>query len=157
LDPKNYVIVMVGDAKDIEPQLKKEQWRYEKVSFTDPITAEVKEPAAPVDPKALTAAKALLDQAVAAKGGKAKLDASKTLKLHATGTTTIQGRALPVEIDRVFVVPDKMRIDAEIAKQVKVIVAVDGKAGWQSSPDQSGQVALSDMTAKDMGPIDFER
>ena len=40
LDAKNYVIVMVGDAKDIEPQLQKAGWRYEKVSFTDPVAKE---------------------------------------------------------------------------------------------------------------------
>ena len=49
LDPKAYVIVMVGDAKDLEPQLKKAGWRYEKVAFTDPITPEIKAPEAPVD------------------------------------------------------------------------------------------------------------
>ena len=32
--PRTYVIVMVGDAKDLEPQLKKAGWRYEKVAFT---------------------------------------------------------------------------------------------------------------------------
>src|ERR1044071_6523837 len=49
LDPKNYVVVLVGDAKDIEPQLAKAGWRYEKVSYADPVTKEIKEPEAPTD------------------------------------------------------------------------------------------------------------
>jgi hypothetical protein len=34
----------VSDAKDLEPQLKKEGWRYEKVAYTDPITLPVRPP-----------------------------------------------------------------------------------------------------------------
>ena len=43
IDPKNYVIVMVGDAKDLEPQLRREGWRFERVAFTEPITPEMKD------------------------------------------------------------------------------------------------------------------
>src|SRR5213075_1166485 len=49
LDPRSFVIVMVGDAKDLEPQLKKEGWKYQKVSFTDPITPPTEVPDAPID------------------------------------------------------------------------------------------------------------
>jgi zinc protease len=157
LDPKNYVIVMVGDAKDIEPQLKKEGWRYEKVAFTDPITVEPKQPEAPVDPKAAQAAKKLVDEALVAKGGRTKLAAIKGLRMTATGTTVIQGQQYPVDIERVFVVPDKMRIDATIAQRVKVVVGVDGRAGWQLAPTQTGGAQLADITGKDMIAIDFER
>ena len=157
LDPKNYAIVMVGDAKDIEPQLKKEGWRYEKVAFTDPITVGPKQVEVVVDPKAAQAAKQLLDEALVAKGGKAKLAAIKGMRMTATGTTTINGQQYPVEIERVFLLPDKMRIDATIAKQVKVIVGVDGRVGWQLAPTQTGPVQLSEITGKDMLAIDFER
>ena len=160
LDPLDYVIVMVGDAKDLEPQLKKEGWRYEKVSFTDPISPEVKAPEAPVDAKAIKAAHDVIDQAIAAKGGKAKLAALKSLRLHATGTTTVQGHALPVDIERVFVLPDKMRIDAHIttpARKLDVIVSVSGKGGWQQQPDQTGADKVVDLQPQDMATIDFER
>lgn len=156
LDPKNYVVVMVGDAKDIEPQLQKAGWRYEKVGFNEPITPEVKQPDAPVDAKSLAAARQLLTEAVKAKGGAAKLAAIKSLRMMATGTTTIQGQNLPVEIERVFVVPDKMRIDATLAKQFKVIVGVDGKAGWQQAPTQTGQSQLTSFTGQDMLQAQFE-
>jgi len=160
LNPRDYVIVLVGAAKDLEPQLKKEGWRYEKVAYTDPITPETKAPEAPADPKAIKAAKELVDQAVAAKGGKAKLEAIKALKMSAKGTTTIQGHALPVEIDRVFVLPDKMRIDATIhapGQDLKVIVSTNGKGGWQSQPDQTGKNQIADLAERDMDTVEFER
>jgi zinc protease len=156
LDPKNYVIVMVGDAKDLEPQLEKAGWRFEKVAFAEPITKEIKEPPPPVDAKSVAASRQLLAEALQAKGGKAKLGAIKSLRLIATGTTRIQGQTLPVEIERVFVVPDKMRIDATLAKQFKVIVGVDGKSGWQQAPTQSGQTQTVDFQGNDVTQAQFE-
>jgi hypothetical protein len=75
----------------------------------------------------------------------------------ANGTTTIQGQSLPVEIDRELVMPDKMRIDATIAKQLKVTVAIDGKTGWEVAPDQkTGKPGLMDLTGNDMAAAQFE-
>jgi predicted Zn-dependent peptidase len=158
LDPKNYVIVMVGDAKDLEPQLAKAGWRYEKVSYTDPVTKPVEEPAAPivVDAKALAATRQILAEAVKAKGGEKKLAAVKGVRMLATGTTTIQGQSLPVEIERVFVMPDKMYIDATLAKQFKVTVGLDGKAGWQAAPTQDGGQQIVEFKGKDIDQALFE-
>jgi zinc protease len=151
LDPKNYVIVMVGDAKDLEPQLEKAGWRYEKVSYTEPVTKELKQPevaATPADPKTLAASRQIVAEALAAKGGK-KLASLKSLRMAAKGTTKIQGQQLPVEIERVLVLPDKMRIDASIAQQFKVIVGVDGKSGWQQQPDQTGKPQTMEFKTKE--------
>jgi len=155
LDPKNYVIVMVGDAKDLEPQLKKEGWRYEKVAFNDVITPEPKEAAPVAVAKDLAAAKKVVADALAAKGGK-KVGGYKTMRTTASGTTTIQGQSLPVDIEREVVMPDKMRIDATIAKQMKVIVAIDGKTGWEVAPDKTGKPALVDLAGNDMAAAQFE-
>jgi zinc protease len=158
IDPRNYVIVLVGDAKDVEPQLKKEGWRYEKVAFTDPISPEVRAPEAPADPKAVAAAKKLIDEAVAAKGGKARLAAVHAMRLLANGSTTVRTQSLPVDIDRVFVVPDKMRIDATLAGKIKITVAVNGRTGWQQQPNpQTGTIELTEMTDQDLATVDFER
>ena len=158
LDPRSYVIVMVGDAKDLEPQLKKEGWKYQKVSFTDPITPPIAVPEAPVDPKVRAAALKIVDAAIAAKGGRAKLAAIKAIKMVATGTTTIQGQTVPVEIERTVMLPDKLRIDATLMGRVKVIVGVDGRKGWQLAPDPTGQkIQLTDIGAADFASIDFER
>jgi hypothetical protein len=51
-----------------------------------------------------------------------------------------------------------MRIDATLAQRVKVIVAVDGKKGWQVAPDQTGQkMQIGDLGPQDIQSIDFER
>lgn len=156
LDPKNYVVVMVGDAKDLEPQLEKAGWRFEKVTFAEPITKEVKAPETPVDPKSLAASRQVLTEAVAAKGGRAKLAAIKAMRMVANGTTKIQGQELPVQIERVFVLPDKMRIDATLANQFKVIVGVDGKTGWQQAPTQQGTMQTVEFKGKDIEQAQFE-
>jgi zinc protease len=125
LDPKNYVIVMVGDAKELEPELQKAGWHYEKVSAASPVTPV---PSRPADPKAVAAAQKTIADALAAKGGKAKIAAIKSLRETATGT--IQGT--PVQVERVFVAPDKLHIEAVIGGKAKVDVGVNGKTAWQS-------------------------
>jgi zinc protease len=159
LDPHDYVIVMVGDAKDLEPQLKKEGWHYEKVTFSDPITPEIHETAPPADAKAVAAAKKLLDDALAAKGGK-KIAAMKSFHWSASGTTMIGTQSVPVDVERTFVVPDKMRIDATLqlpGRKVPVIIALDGKTGWNQQPTQNGPSEVGDLQGVELGAIDFER
>ncbi len=158
LDPRAYVVVMVGDAKDLEPQLKKEGWRYEKVSFTDPVTPEVKGPAPVISAAAMTAARNVIDEALTAKGGKAKLATIKALKMVANGSTTYGPQTMPVDTERTFVVPDKIRIDATLMGKVKVVIGVVGKTGWQVGPDpQSGKSVIADIGGADVAAIDFER
>jgi zinc protease len=163
LDPKAYVIVMVGDAKDLEPLLKNEGWRYEKVAFTDPITAPMVQPELPIDPKAAAAARKLVDDAIAAKGGKARLAALKSFKLVADGSTTAGGQNMPVQISRVFAFPDKMRIDATFKppgapKPVVVSVGLSGATGWQRGTDpKTGQDIVADIKGVGLATADFER
>ena len=163
LDPKAYVVVMVGDAKDLEPQLKNEGWRYEKVAFNAPITVPLAEPDQPVDPKAVVAARKLIDEALAVKGGKAKLAGLKGIKMIAAGQTTIQGQSVPLEVVRTFAFPDKMRIDATIKppgspRDIVVSIGVAGDAGWQRGPDpKTGEYAVAEIKGDSLATIDFER
>jgi zinc protease len=158
LDPKDYVVVMVGDAKDLEPLLKQAGWRYEKVAFTDPVSPEAPRVEAPVDPKAAAAARRLVDEAIAAKGGKAKLAAIKAFKMTAAGETTMGPQTVKVETERTFVLPDKMRIDATLVGLGKVVIGVDGKKGWQQAPNpKTGKTMIVDIGAADLMQIEFER
>jgi zinc protease len=162
LDPKAYVVVLVGDAKDLEPALHKEGWRYEKVPYVDPVSPPYVAPEAPVDAKAVAAARKLIDDALAAKGGKARLAGIKALKLVAIGTSTFSGQPVPVEIARTLVVPDKMRIDATLKLpqpqgDAVVSIVVAGKTGWQRAPDGRGGYGLVDITGPAMDTADFER
>jgi hypothetical protein len=163
LDTKAYVMVLVGDAKDLEPEMKKEGWRYEKVAFTDPITAPMRLPELTADPKAAATARKLVEEALAAKGGRAKLTALKAMRLKAVGTTTIQGQSLPVEITRVFVFPDKMRIDANLKPpraqhDVVISIGVAAQTGWQRGPDpKTNENVVVDITGAGLQTINFER
>jgi len=163
LDPKAYVMVLVGDAKDLEPLLKKEGWRYEKIAFTDPINPPVKHVEGPVDPKAAAAGAKLIDEALAAKGGKATLAAVKAISIVATGATLMQSQTMPVQISRTLVLPDKMRIDATFKppgapKEVTVSVAIAGTKGWQRGNDpKTNEVVVADVTGAGLATADFER
>jgi hypothetical protein len=164
LDPRSYVVVLVGDAKQLEPQLRREGWRYESMAFSTPITdPAVAAPDKPVDPAAAAAAHKLVDEAIAAKGGRARLAAVKGLRLVATGTTTIGTQTLPVEITRTLVLPDKMRIEAKLqpagaAKPIEVTVGSSQGAAWQRAPDQkTGAYGVVDIAGEQLEDIGFER
>jgi zinc protease len=161
LDPKNYVVVMVGDAKDLEPQLKKEGWRYELRSFGEPLTPTVEAPPPTVDAKQAAAARKVIDDALAAKGGKAKLAAVKAWRSVASGQAPISGTMLPVDVEKLVVAPDKMRIDATInvpaqgsrpAQHLKVVVGLDGSSGWNTDPTG----ATKTLDAQERAAIAFE-
>ncbi|MCA9674060.1 MAG: insulinase family protein [Myxococcales bacterium] len=143
LDPANFVIVLVGDASVIEPQLKKEGWRYEKVKFTDPIGEPVRElPKA--DPAQEKAARALLADALVAKGK--KIASMKSLRMDADGTLSTQGQQVPVTISRVFQAPDKMRVDLTLMGSIQISYAIDGKTGWQAQNGQVEDIAADQLT-----------
>ena len=116
-----------------------------------------------VEPKAAAAARKFVEEALAAKGGRAKLNGLKALRMTAAGTTTIQGQAVPVEITRVFVFPDKMRIDATLKpprspKDVVISIGVVAQTGWQRGPDpRTNDYAVADITGAALQTINFER
>ncbi len=158
LDTTAFVIVLVGDASAIEPQLKQAGWRYDKVDFRAPIGTIPYEPP-PVDPKAEQAARKLLDEALAAKGK--KIASMKALKMSAKGEMVQQGQALPITIERVYVAPDKMRVDLTIALsadfQIQISYALDGDKGWSRSPDQNGQMVLADIDPSQLSVLREQR
>jgi hypothetical protein len=162
LDPKAYVVVLVGDAKDLEPALHKEGWRYEKVAYTDPISPPYVAPEVPADAKAIAAARKLIDEALVAKGGKPRLAGIKALRLVATGVSTFSGQPVPIEIARTVAVPDKMRIDATLKLpppqgDTVVSIVAAGTSGWQRAPDGRGGYALVDITGPALMTANFER
>jgi predicted Zn-dependent peptidase len=163
LDPKAYVIVVVGDFAQLEPQIKKEGWRFERVAYADPITAPFREPDAPADSKAAAAATKLIDEALAAKGGKARIGGVKAFKMQARGSTSIRGQPIPVEISRVYALPDRMRIDATLKppgapRDVVVSVGLAGQTGWQRAPDEkTNDYVVVDVTGEALQTMNFER
>jgi hypothetical protein len=161
LDSRNYVIVLVGDARELEPQLKKANWKYQLRKFNEPISATVEPEPPPVvaDAKAIAAAKALLDQALAAKGGEAKLKGLKSMTLAVKGTTTIQGQTAPIKMARTLVLPDKLRVDIDLADGALTLqVGVVGKDGWSVQPSEDGsKMVVVDIPKDAMFPIESDR
>ncbi len=139
LDPVNFVIVLVGDAAELEPQLKKEGWYYELVRFNDPIGLQPQQQivVSPADEKK---AIAFLDAALKVKGGD-KVTKLKGLHLDAKGQISAGGQPYDVSISRTFQIPDKMRVDLLVNTpdgDQAVSYAIDGKTGWQAGNDQQG-------------------
>lgn len=157
LDPVNFVIVLVGDAAELEPQLQKAGWRYEKVRFTDPIGAVPRE-LPKVDPAEEQAARKLLDDALAAKGK--KIAQVKSLKMTAKGSLSAQGQKLDVVIDRTFLAPDKMRVDLTVSlggMQQAISYALDGATGWQRAPGPNGQMGIGEIPASEVQTLAEQR
>lgn len=155
LDLNSSVVVLVGDAKDLEPQLTKASWRYEKVKITDPVSTAT--PAVAITPEQQAAARKVLAAALKAKGGEAKLKAIKAIELRGAGTTTIEGTPMPVEVSRWFQLPDHLRIDVQIdppgdIPPAQIQIGVDGTSGWQRSPE-----GMQDIPSEDLSSVEFER
>lgn len=159
LDPNNFVIVLVGDAAEIEPQLKAEGWRYEKVSFKDPIGVQPMEEIK-VSAEDEKKARAFLDAALDAKGGK-KIKALKTLHMDATGQITSGGQPFDVVISRTFETPDKMRVDLDVTTpdgNQAVSYAISGTTGWQSGVNpQTGKRVVIDIEKEDVALLAEQR
>jgi hypothetical protein len=155
LDLDNSVVVLVGDAKDLEPQLTKLKWRFEKVKVSDPVSQTA--PPVAVSPEQRAAARKVLVAAIKAKGGEARLRGIKALQMSGAGTTTIEKTPMPVEISRWFQLPDHLRIDVQIdppgdTPPAQIQIGVDGQTGWQRSPE-----GLQDIPAEDLASVEFER
>jgi len=146
LRPETAAIVLVGDGAKVGPQLEAAGIPFEKVAFTDAIGPQPEVAAPPADAGKIAAAQKIIDAALVAKGG-AKLAALKTLKMQATGTLSAQGQKLDVVFKRALVLPDRMRMDIELAKQFNVSIAVSGNAGWQSGPQGIDDLPASQLPA----------
>lgn len=155
LDLERSVVVLVGDAKDLEPQLNKAGWKFEKVKITDGVSGAVAVSTA--DPAQVAAARKVLDAAIKAKGGEAKLRAVKSLQFSGKGSSTVEGNTITVVTHRWYQLPDRLRVDFETTPagdqpQASIQIGVDGAVGWQRSPE-----GLQDIPSEDLASVAFER
>jgi predicted Zn-dependent peptidase len=135
LDADNLVVVVVGSAKVVAPQLAKLGFDVERVGWLDPVSKRDRDAAgqakdAPPDPKKEADGRRLLDQAVAARGGERRLAAIKAVTQK--GKLTLMGpngQALRGSLTRWFEAPARWRTDFEIqGKGTVTFVVADGKA-----------------------------
>jgi zinc protease len=137
LDGKNLVVVLTGSAQVIEPQLMEAGLKYDRVT-ADLTGAGSPAPRAadatrPSSPKAEAAARAVLDAALAAKGGADKLGAVKTLSWKGKATLNLQNGKVPAQVEKRYVAPDKLRLDMVIemgGAKMSITTALAGNIGW---------------------------
>src|SRR5688500_8255652 len=103
---------------------------------------KVAEPAKPASPKAEAAARAVLEAALAAKGGADKLAAVKTLSWKGKATLNLPNGKVPAQVEKRFVAPDKLRLDMLIemgGAKMSITTALAGDVGWaqERRPDGS--------------------
>lgn len=140
LRPDAVAVVLVGDARVVGPQLEARGWAYDKVGHLDPIAAVERAPAevAPVSPQAEAAAKRLLAQALAAKGGESRLRGVRTMAIQASGTIRSGGQEIQAGLQRRYLAPDKLRLDLDLripGGSAQVVTVVDGKKAWSKQPN----------------------
>lgn len=152
LDGKNLVVVIAGDARRIEPQLKEAGFTYDKLSRTDPVAkyqrdALAKKRAAPVDPRRAAAARALLDAALAAKGGAARLRAVKTFSWKGKAALNLPGGKVQAQVQKRFMAPDRLRLDMTLSmngQTLTITTVLDGNKGW-AQETRGGQSRAMDF------------
>jgi zinc protease len=140
LHPEAVAVVLVGDAKAVEPQLQRRGWAYDKVGHLDPIAAVERAPAAaePVSPQAEAAAKTLLARALAAKGGEARLRGIRSMTIKASGTISSGGQQIQAGLQRRFLAPDRLRLDLDLripGGSAQVVTVLDRKQAWSQQPN----------------------
>lgn len=145
LTPDRLSVVLVGDGAKIAKQLDAAGIKYDKVAFTDPIGPQPVKDGPKIDAKQMEAGRKVLDEALAAKG--ARLGQLKSLRMVASGTLVAQGQTLPVTFKRTLVLPDKVRMDIELAKQFQIVLAVSGDRGWQSGPGGVDDLPAAQLAA----------
>ena len=119
LTTKDLMVVLVGNAADLEPQLKEAGFEYEKVGYLEPTSATEREAKralsdAPADPKLSVRGRELLDQALRAKGGEAKLRAIEDIYIEGEGKLTAKGQSFDAKVKGWFAVPDRKRVEIKI-------------------------------------------
>ena len=145
LDPVNFHLVVVGDAKIVGPQLEAAGWAYESVSHTDPVSNWERsgdEQAAQTanDPAARAAAAKILDAALAAKGGAKRLARLKSFHWRGDAVLNLPTGPMKAEVEKRFARPDKLRLDMSIGGgKIKIATVLDGKSGWAQEEGPKGK------------------
>jgi outer membrane lipoprotein-sorting protein len=144
LDPDNLVVVIVGSAAEVEPQLRKAGIAYEKVGHLEPISKQDREAKvaarnAPPDPKAAARGRALLDEALRAKGGRDKVAGIKDLTVTGKVKVSFGPQAIEGDFERIFRADGSLRL--QIATPMgDIVVLVTPEGAWQMGGGHSRAV-----------------
>jgi predicted Zn-dependent peptidase len=136
------VLVLVGPAAQVEPQLQEAGWKYEKVNVDAPISARERkrladEAAAPPSAAQQRAARALLDRAIAAQGGAAAFAGVKSLHWRASVVVDLPGGKVKGELEKHYRAPDQLRLDM-VLKDLKLHSTTVINSGQAWGREQAG-------------------
>jgi predicted Zn-dependent peptidase len=144
LDPVNMILVVVGDAKVVGPQLKASGWTYELVSHTAPVSnweraASESESQEADDPQAVAKAKKLLDEALVAKGGSKRMKKLAHFQWSGEASLNLPTGKMGAQVEKRYVTPNKLRLDMEVGGQVKITTVLRGESGWAQEEGPRGR------------------
>ena len=145
MTPGKVVVVLVGDGAKIAPQLTAAGVAFQRVAYDAPIGPQPGGDKPSFDAAKVAAATKVLDAAIAAKGP--RITSIKALRMTAAGTLQAQGQTIDVVFKRTLVLPHKMRMDINLAKQFEVAIAVVGDKGWQLGPGGLDDIPASQLPA----------
>jgi zinc protease len=134
LTTKDLMVVLVGNAAELEPQLKEAGFEYEKIGYLEPTSATEREAKralsdAPTDPKLSARGRELLDRALRAKGGEAKLRAIEDIYIEGKGKLTSKGQNFDAKVKSWFAVPQRERVEIQIPLGT-IFNVVTPEAAW---------------------------
>lgn len=150
LDPQNLVVIIAGNAEQIGPELEQAGLTFETVAGSAPVSAHERaaEKAAaetPADPAEEKKARAVLDAALAAKGGYGKLSAVKTFHWKGKAELALPGGKVPAAVEKRFVRPDKLRLDMTVqggGASMTITTALVGDKGWAQEVRPDGKRSI---------------
>jgi hypothetical protein len=131
--------VIVGNAAEVGPQLKRAGIAFETVGYLEPISKKDREEElaaknAPPDPKATAAGKKLLDAALQARGGAAALRGLRDIVSRGALKLIVGDESVEGEFARALVPPDSLRIALKISG-IGTFISITGPKGvWMSAP-----------------------
>jgi predicted Zn-dependent peptidase len=132
IDPENAVVIVVGKGDDIAPQVTQLGLTAERVGWLDPVSKRDRDRIKKValDPQKTAEGKKLLDAALAAKGGAARLRGLKDMVAVGTVRMTVNKQVADGKWRRVFIPPTRMRVDFELPGGSVTLVSTE-KGAWQ--------------------------
>jgi zinc protease len=151
LDPENVAVVIVGKGDDVAPQLEKAGLAFERVAYLEPISPRDRakqDVAAAIDPARTAAGKKLLDAALAAKGGAAKLRGLKDLVSRGTVKLAIAGRSVEGDWARALAPPDRMYVVLSMRELGRIKMVIGPEAVFQSVNDAQARDLPAEIAAE---------
>jgi zinc protease len=134
LEPERVVIVIVGKAAEVGPALREAGLGFEQVDYLDPISKKDREKKpTQLDPASEAAARALLAQALEAKGGAVKLRAIRDLTFLGKVKLMAGAQELEGAYQRYLLPQARLRMNLDLqslGRKISVVVTEDG--AWQA-------------------------